>query len=184
MDEFVLEDYLKQLSATDDIDDCPKVPIPTIQQNQNYLFVSYSHKDYKAVYADLAHLYCANVRFWYDKGLHVGREWEQEVEEHIKNPNCCGIIFYISTNMFLSESVLKEIEFTRTRKKAISSIKRIISASIFTRAAFQRSCTMRRTSGSEKGRHCWTQRRSVSLPLRFPTVPPTSMPTANSMWRS
>lgn len=117
MHEFILEDYLQELSASETIDDCLKVPIPDFQRNQNYLFISYSHRDYKAVYSDLAHLYSRGVRFWYDKGLHVGREWEQEVEEHIKNPNCCGIIFYVSTNMFLSESVLKEIEFTRKRKK-------------------------------------------------------------------
>jgi hypothetical protein len=57
------------------------------------------HKDYKSVYSDLAHLYSCDVRFWYDKGLSVGKDWELEVEEHIKNPNCCGIIFYISTNI-------------------------------------------------------------------------------------
>ena len=117
MTEFHLEDYLQQLSTAENIDDCPKVPIPPICENQNYLFVSYSHKDYKAVYSDLAHLYNRGVRFWYDKGLHAGREWEQEVEEHITDPNCCGIVFYVSTNLFLSESVLKEIEFTRKRKK-------------------------------------------------------------------
>lgn len=117
MSDFHLETYLQQLSAATSIDDCPKVPIPSIQKNQNYLFISYSHRDYKAVYADLAHLYAQNVRFWYDKGLSVGKEWENEVEEHIKHPNCCGIIFFISPNMFLSNSVLKEIAFTQKRKK-------------------------------------------------------------------
>lgn len=117
MKEFVLENYLQQVAVSQNIGDCPKVPVPLIQKNQNYLFISYSHKDYKAVYSDLAHLYMRGVRFWYDKGLNVGHDWEQEVEDHIKNPNCCGIIFYISTNMFLSGSVFKEIEFTQKRKR-------------------------------------------------------------------
>lgn len=117
MSEFSLETYLQQLSDSKRIEDAPKVPIPTIQKDQNYLFISYSHRDYKAVYSDLAYLYSRGVRLWYDKGLSVGRDWEMEVEEHIKHPNCCGIIFYISTNMFLSNSVLKEIEFTLKRKK-------------------------------------------------------------------
>lgn len=117
MREFSLETYLQQLSESKSIEDAPKVPIPTIRKNQNYLFVSYCHRDYKAVYSDLAHLYSRGIRFWYDKGLSVGRDWELEVEEHIKHPNCCGIVFYISTNMFLSNSVLKEIEFTLKRKK-------------------------------------------------------------------
>ena len=117
MSDFDLNGYLEQLSSSTDIDKCTKVPIPEIAKDQNYLFISYSHKDYKAVYADLAQLYCRGVRFWYDKGLRAGKEWEREVEEHIKDPKCCGVIFYLSTNMFLSTSVLKEIEFTKTRKR-------------------------------------------------------------------
>ena len=101
MREFDLESYLLRLEEAQSIKECPKVPVPEIANNQNYLFVSYSHKDYKEVYADLAHLYTRGVRFWYDKGLTVGRDWEIEVREHIHDPNCCGIVFYISTNMYL-----------------------------------------------------------------------------------
>jgi len=117
--EFDLDEYLRRLSEAPDIDNCPKVPVPQIDKNQNYLFISYSHRDYKAVYSDLAQLYKSGVRFWYDKGLTVGRDWEMEVEEHIHDPKCCGIVFYISTNMFLSDSILKEIEFTQTRKNGV-----------------------------------------------------------------
>lgn len=116
MSEFDFESYIRQLSSSQSIDDCPKVPIPEIQKDQNYLFISYSHKDYKKVYADLAHLHVHGVRFWYDRGLSVGKDWEIEVEEHIKNPRCCGIIFYVSINTFLSNSILKEIGFTQKRK--------------------------------------------------------------------
>lgn len=117
MSEFILETYLAQLNTAKTIDDCAKVPIPTTQSDQNYIFVSYSHKDYKSVYYDLAHLYCRGVRFWYDKGLSAGEDWEREVKEHIQDPRCCGIIFYLSTNMFLSDSVFKEIEFTKLKKR-------------------------------------------------------------------
>jgi hypothetical protein len=118
MSEFDLESYLQQLKDSETISDCIKVPVPSIQMDQNYIFVSYSHKDYKAVYFDLAHLYCRGVRFWYDKGLSAGEDWEREVQAHIQDPRCCGVIFYLSTNMFLSESVFKEIEFTKTKKKS------------------------------------------------------------------
>lgn len=124
MVEFNCEEYLQQVGSSESIEDCPKVPIPSIGKNQNYLFVSYSHKDYKAVYSDLAHLYCHDVRFWYDKGLHAGKDWEAEVCEHIKSPNCCGVIFYLSTNMFLSDSIIKEIEFTQTKKKSNAVIQK------------------------------------------------------------
>jgi hypothetical protein len=117
MSEFNLETYLQQLNMAPDIENCEKVPIPPIMADQNYIFISYSHKDYKSVYADLAHLYCRGVRFWYDRGLSAGEDWEREVQEHIQDPHCCGVIFYISTNMFLSDSVFKEIEFTKTKKR-------------------------------------------------------------------
>ncbi len=117
MSEFNLEDYLQKLQKSTSIDDCPKAPTPKIEKDQNYIFVSYSHKDYKKVYYDLAHLYCRGVRFWYDKGLSAGEDWENEVKEHIQSPCCCGVIFYISSNMFLSGSIFKEIEFTTAKKK-------------------------------------------------------------------
>ena len=124
MVEFNCEEYLQQVVSSESIEDCPKVPIPSISKNQNYLFISYSHKDYKAVYSDLANLYDHNVRFWYDRGLHAGKDWEEEVCEHIKSPNCCGVIFYLSTNMFLSDSIIKEIEFTQTKTKKSTSIQK------------------------------------------------------------
>ena len=117
MSEFNLETYLEKVQKSTDIDNCPKVPLPQIEKGQNYIFVSYSHKDYKEVYADLAQLHCHNVRFWYDKGLQAGEDWEKEVKEHIQSPCCSGVIFYLSTNMFLSESIFKEIEFTNAKKK-------------------------------------------------------------------
>ena len=117
MSEFNLEEYLQKLQQATNIDDCPKVPIPEIGKDQNYVFVSYSHKDYKEVYYDLAHLYCQGVRFWYDKGLAAGEDWEKEVRENIQSPRCGGVIFYLSTNMFSSDSIFKEIEFTSAKKK-------------------------------------------------------------------
>ena len=109
MGEFVLEEYLQVLQNAKNIDDCLKVPIPEMDNDQNYVFVSYSHDDYKEVYYDLAHLYCKGVRFWYDKGLSAGEDWEREVQEHIQSPYCCGVIFYLSTNMFLSGSILRKL---------------------------------------------------------------------------
>lgn len=59
--DFNLINYIKQLELSTDIRDCVSVPIPDIAENQNYIFISYSHKDYKEVYADLAVMYQAGV---------------------------------------------------------------------------------------------------------------------------
>ncbi len=76
------------------------------------MFVSYSHKDYKAVYCDLIEFQRAGVRYWYDRGLPAGKDWNKVVEEKIKSPLCSGVVFYLSRNLFLSRSVLREIEYT------------------------------------------------------------------------
>ncbi len=89
-------------------DDC-RPPIPSCGENQNYIFISYSHKDYKSVYCDLLELHKAGVRFWYDYGLAVGKNWDSEVESKMKSRGCAGIIFYLSENLVLSPSINKEV---------------------------------------------------------------------------
>lgn len=108
-DFFDVEQYIKKLEQSESIQNCEGVPVPDITEKQNYIFISYSHKDYKKVYADLAYLYREGVRFWYDRGLPAGKNWDAEVKERLENPRCSGVIFYLSENMFLSKSVNEEI---------------------------------------------------------------------------
>ncbi len=89
-----------------------KPPVPKCADDENYVFISYSHKDYKAVYCDLLEYHKAGVRYWYDFGLPAGEEWDKVVESKIKGSGCAGVVFYLSENLFLSRSVNKEIEFT------------------------------------------------------------------------
>lgn len=57
MAKFMAEEYTKQLEISNSCDTCKKVPLPKLGKDSRYLFISYSHKDYKLVYKDLAHLY-------------------------------------------------------------------------------------------------------------------------------
>ena len=98
--KFCAQEYKELLSTTTDILCCPKVPIPQINKDQNYIFISYAHSDFRQVYADLADMYEAGVRFWYDRGLSAGKKWNAEVKEKIEHPNCVGVIFYMSENLF------------------------------------------------------------------------------------
>lgn len=107
---FSVEQYVKKLENSESIIQCEKVPVPDIAENQNYIFISYAHRDYKRVYADLAMLYHAGVRFWYDRGLSAGKDWDAEVKEKILNPRCSGVIFYLSESLFLSKSANMEID--------------------------------------------------------------------------
>ncbi len=110
---FDLDAYLQQLERSASIAECDPVPVPQIDENQNYLFISYSHQDYKKVYADLAVMYFAGVRFWYDRGLAAGRNWDSEVRSIIDSPLCTGVVFFLSENLFLSKSANQEIDLAR-----------------------------------------------------------------------
>ena len=112
MANFNYEKYQEALLKSESIEDCDKVPLPQISEEQDYIFISYSHRDYKQVYSDLAYMYAAGVRFWYDSGLTAGKDWYTEAADKILNPRCSGVVFYLSENLFLSRAVMKEISVT------------------------------------------------------------------------
>ena len=62
-------------------------------------------------------MFHAGVRFWYDRGLVAGKNWDEEAKRIIENPHCVGVIFFLSENLFLSESVNKEIDLVRGNKE-------------------------------------------------------------------
>ncbi len=94
-----------------ELSDQDKPPVPKCDDNQNYVFISYSHKDYKAVYCDLLSLHSSKVRYWYDKDLTPGIGWTGEAKGRLERPNCAGIIFYLSESFAVSASILEEVKF-------------------------------------------------------------------------
>lgn len=94
--------------------------------SDEYYFVSYSHKDYQAVFKDLFELieYGGKEPFavWYDKDLCAGKDWEIEAENHIYDYKCKGVIFYISENSVDSDAIHKEINFVRKTGKPYLTI--------------------------------------------------------------
>ena len=103
------------------IGDCdkPKFPKKDIDEGKNYIFISYSHDDYKRVYSDLISLYYNGVRFWYDEGLPCDDKWYESVEKHLTCENCSGVIFYTSRSFFESESIFREINDVYNKKNYI-----------------------------------------------------------------
>ena len=43
----------------------------------DYYFISYSHKDYRAVYKDLIAMEDEGLKFWYDRDLPVSKNWKE-----------------------------------------------------------------------------------------------------------
>lgn len=80
-----------------------------------YVFISYSHNDKDAVYADLKQLYGAGLHFWYDKKLRVGDFWDKRVEERIKSEQCIGALLFTGVNTVKSEAVEQELKLCQER---------------------------------------------------------------------
>ena len=106
MEKFDINAYLESLARSESINDCPKVYPPEINAEQNYIFISYAHEDYKEVYKTLAYMRECGVHFWYDALLPAGKDWDKEASARIRHPNCSGAIFFLSKNLFLSNSVI------------------------------------------------------------------------------
>ena len=109
MQNQLLDEYMRKLRESKSISECEAIPVDEISNEQAFLFISYSHKDYKEVYADLAAMEQSGIKFWYDEGLRAGKHWDEEVKSILLHPCCKGVIFFISENLFLSKSVNQEI---------------------------------------------------------------------------
>ena len=62
------------------------------------------------------------LSLWYDHNLTPGRDWEIEARRYIYDFNCKGVIFFLSENAVLSQSIHKEIEFVKNSGKSYLSI--------------------------------------------------------------
>ncbi len=99
---------------------CIPAYVPKEDSTDKYIFISYSHKDAKKVYRDLAYFMYnskTRVRFWYDEGLKFGESWVKDAGVHLEDKNCAGVLFYLSENLLLSSAVFKEIKLVKKLKK-------------------------------------------------------------------
>ena len=87
--------------------------------NKPYYFVSYNSEDEKNVSGYARVLTDAGVPLWYDNGLKVGDEWEEEIASRIEN--CEAVIMFLSRNIFLKNKSYVQKEYImateRSKKK-------------------------------------------------------------------
>lgn len=106
------EAYKQAVLSTAHIGECTKPPAPKPGEGVRYVFISYSHKDYKKVFCELADLYESGVPFWYDDRLRAGTAWNEDARKHLESENCAGVIFFLSPDFFASEAIKEEIRMT------------------------------------------------------------------------
>lgn len=82
--------------------------------NEPYIFISYSHKDQKALASVKSVLIENNIRFWYDDGLHSGNDWNMVIAKHLNNATACLLL--LSSNSAESEYVKNELIFAENHK--------------------------------------------------------------------
>ncbi|MBQ7593986.1 MAG: ankyrin repeat domain-containing protein [Synergistaceae bacterium] len=88
--------------------------------SEKYIFVSYSHDDIKIVVPIINMLAHKGFRIWYDKGIHVGNEHQEEIAEHVKD--CEVLVAFLSQKSIQSEYCKDEIHYAKTYGKRIISI--------------------------------------------------------------
>lgn len=89
-------------------------------RTQDYVFVSYSHKDdiQPLLQAFDQHRY--NLVF--DKVMSYGEEWDLNVRRYIQSPKCKGVLSLLSRYSLYSKPVLKETEYAQRFKKNIFAV--------------------------------------------------------------
>ena len=83
-------------------------------KNNNYLFISYSHKDQDEVLSFLSRLDARYINYWYDKDLRIGERWNERVQSHISDPKCLGAIIFVSNNWLISDACSLELDYLKT----------------------------------------------------------------------
>ena len=82
---------------------------------QNYIFISYAHRDAKTVLPIIEAMDKSGLRVWYDKGIEAGTEWPAYIEEHLEN--CACFVVFMSANTVESINCRNEINVAAEDKK-------------------------------------------------------------------
>lgn len=88
--------------------------------SEEYIFVSYCHKDKAHVFPIIEQLARDGHRIWYDEGIDPGTEWPEIIARHLSGCSLC--IAFISQNSLNSHNCRREINFALLKKKTFISI--------------------------------------------------------------
>lgn len=82
-----------------------------------FALMSYSHRDIDALEKTFTALNEKGADFWYDKEMHKGEKWFEQVKEITADKNCVGIIYFVSAEFVYSDACFKEVELLDELKK-------------------------------------------------------------------
>lgn len=91
--------------------------------SEDYVFISYSHKDTEKVFPVLRMLQLNGCRVWYDEGIRGGDNWRKILAFKIQSENCRDVIVFSSENSVKSRHVLAEINAALNCDKKITAVR-------------------------------------------------------------
>ena len=76
-------------------------------EEQPYIFISYSHRDRNMILPIIKKLYESGWRIWYDEGLTIGDKYDETLETHVQN---CSAFLLFATGNSLNSQYCRENE--------------------------------------------------------------------------
>ncbi len=80
-----------------------------------YIFISYAHKNKKDVFPIIERLTSNGYRVWYDEGIELGSEWDENIALHINKAHC--MVSMISKEYVESKNCKDELKYARNKDK-------------------------------------------------------------------
>ncbi|MBR3157775.1 MAG: toll/interleukin-1 receptor domain-containing protein [Atopobiaceae bacterium] len=87
---------------------------------EQYIFISYAHRDSDRVFPVIERLAADGFRIWFDEGIDPGSEWISNIGEHLSAAS--AVISFLSENSISSQNCREEIMFARDTKIPVLTI--------------------------------------------------------------
>ena len=82
----------------------------------DYIFISYAHKDSELVFPIIEQMQRDRYNVWFDEGIDPGTEWPKTVADRLYH--CAFFIALMSENYLTSTNCIDELEFARNKEKS------------------------------------------------------------------
>lgn len=83
--------------------------MPIYEGTENYIFISYAHKDSDTVLPMITYMQEQGFRVWFDSGVEAGTEWPEYIAEHLEN--AAVVLVLMSNAATASRNCRDEINF-------------------------------------------------------------------------
>ena len=88
---------------------------PPYKGKEEYIFISYSHRNAPAVMQVVGRLQKDGHRVWYDEGIDPGTEWDENIAQHVKDCHC--FVAFLSREYLQSTNCKDELNYARELDK-------------------------------------------------------------------